>query len=117
MDTSADDASNRTVSVKFFTKILDTSLQVPATTSALPASTSRKGLSAVINHFLSIDDQPRIWDFMVKGELLRSSLDQYLEKHGLSGEAVLEIEYFEAVKKPESDESLPHPDCMSKFFM
>ena len=34
------------------------------------------------------------FDFLIDGELLRSSLEDYLTKRGLSSETLLDVEYF-----------------------
>ncbi|KAG2489040.1 hypothetical protein HYH03_012478 [Edaphochlamys debaryana] len=104
-------AEESQVLVKFITK-LPPHLRVPETPVAVPASLRRYGLSQVINHLLALD-APRPFDFLVSGQLLRSSLEAHLLLAGLSAESTLEVEYVPAVVPPRHRSSAPHDDWVS----
>lgn len=87
------------IKVRFFTKEEDTSLHAPDAPLFVPTALKRYGLSEVVNHLLEREDQVP-FDFLIDGVLLRSSLDEYLTKNGLSSEAFLLIEYARAVLPP-----------------
>ncbi|EKX41676.1 hypothetical protein GUITHDRAFT_49497, partial [Guillardia theta CCMP2712] len=79
---------------------------------AVPARLTRLGLSEVVNHLLE-HDEPRAFDFLIDGELLRSSLEEHLRSKGLSLEEVVIVEYFLVPKKPEHTEDKPHEDWVA----
>lgn len=90
----------------------DPSIRVTETPIAVPESLQRFGLSEVVNHLLG-RDPPTPFDMLVLGRFLRSSLATVLRKNGLSGEAVLEVEYLPALRQPtegESSEQVSHDD-------
>jgi len=121
----------------------DTSLKVPSDPIAVPATTRKKGLSAIVNHLLgrkvvrdkslssdrdrdSDDDEsdddddddeklPSLpFDFLVNNKLLRLSIESAARKEGLSLETAVEIQYFPARLAPQSDgESEVLPDWIS----
>lgn len=91
--------SESQIKVRFFTKEVDESLHAPEAPLFVPVSLKRYGLSEVVNHLLDREDQVP-FDFLIDGVLLRTSLDDYLTKNGLSSEAFLLIEYARAVLPP-----------------
>eukprot|EP00850_Spirogloea_muscicola_P023179 SM000334S12548 [mRNA] locus=s334:56275:59967:- [translate_table: standard] len=95
-----------------FTTQLPPAQRVPASAFAVPAHLTRYGLSEVINTLLGLDP-PRPFDFLVEGELLRTSLEKLLVARKLSAEATLTIEYVPAVIPPEQQNTLVHPDWVS----
>ncbi|KAG7381802.1 WD repeat-containing protein 12 [Phytophthora pseudosyringae] len=99
------------VRVKFVTN--DASIRVTETPFAVPTRLSRRGLSQVVNHLLATGDEPRPFDFLVDGLFLRSSLDKYLQTHGVSEEALLTLEYVEALPEPQKQNGSDHPDWVS----
>lgn len=96
--------------VKFVTK--DAAIRVTETPFAVPARLNRQGLSQVVNHLLN-SAAPRPFDFLVDGLFLRSSLDKFLQQHSLSEEALLTLEYVEALPQPEKQREASHPDWVS----
>ena len=70
---------------------------------AVPGKLTRYGLSEVINHLLALDP-PKPFDFLVDGELVRTSLEKLLLRKGISAESILDVEYIPAVGPP-SDEA------------
>jgi ribosome biogenesis protein YTM1 len=99
------------VRVKFVTK--DASIRVTETPFAVPTRLNRRGLSQVVNHLLATGDSPRPFDFLVDGLFLRSSLEKYLQTHGVSEEALLTLEYVEALPEPQKQNGSDHPDWVS----
>ncbi|TYZ68903.1 hypothetical protein PybrP1_010972 [[Pythium] brassicae (nom. inval.)] len=98
------------VRVKFVTK--DAAIRVTETPFAVPARLNRQGLSQVVNHLLNLP-VPRPFDFLVDGQFLRTSLEKYLLQHGASEEALLTLEYVEALPEPEKQREANHPDWVS----
>eukprot|EP00897_Mesotaenium_endlicherianum_P005871 jgi/Mesen1/5311/ME000264S04333 len=104
-------AEDRQVQVRFDTR-LPNHLKVPSTPYAVPARLTRYGLSEVVNTILGLEKvQP--FDFLVDGELVRSSLEKLLISKGLSAESILVVEYIPAVVPPEPKQSIVHDDWVS----
>ncbi|KAG3023908.1 hypothetical protein JG687_00005339 [Phytophthora cactorum] len=99
------------VRVKFVTK--DASIRVTETPFAVPTRLNRRGLSQVVNHLLATGDTPHPFDFLIDGLFLRSSLDKYLQTNGVSEEALLTLEYVEALSEPQKQNGSDHPDWVS----
>mmetsp|Transcript_15423 Transcript_15423/g.29088 ORF Transcript_15423/g.29088 Transcript_15423/m.29088 type:complete len:462 (+) Transcript_15423:88-1473(+) len=115
----------------------DESLRVPSDPIAVPSSTRKKGLSAIINHLLdrkvvpdggetdvsdseSDDDDDKLpaipFDFLLNNKLLRVSVEAAARRDGLSLEQAVEIKYFPARQAPEGDgESEMLPDWISSM--
>ncbi|RLN71975.1 hypothetical protein BBJ28_00021781 [Nothophytophthora sp. Chile5] len=102
---------SRQIRVKFVTK--DAAIRVTETPFAVPVSLSRRGLSQVVNHLLATGDKPRPFDFLVDGLFLRTSLEKYLLAHEVSEEALLVLEYVEALPEPQKQSESDHPDWVS----
>lgn len=98
------------VRVKFVTK--DPSIRVTETPVAVPESLQRYGLSEVVNHLLG-RDPPTPFDMLVMGRFLRSSLRSVMQRHALSGEAVLEVEYLPALRQPTEAEHADQVLCVA----
>lgn len=108
------------VKIKFFTKEEDESLQVSDTPLFVPISLKRYGLSEIVNHLLgkngeSDEAKPIPFDFLIDGVLLRTSIDDYLIKNGLSSEAFLNLEYTRAVLPPSFLASFNNDDWISSI--
>ncbi|SCU82508.1 LADA_0C05864g1_1 [Lachancea dasiensis] len=100
------------VKVRFFTREQDESLQVEDSTLFAPVSLKRYGLSEIVNHLLKLEKSVP-FDFLVDGELLRTSLEAYLTKKGLSSETLLNVEYTRAVLPPSYLKSFDNDDWVS----
>ncbi|SMN20547.1 similar to Saccharomyces cerevisiae YOR272W YTM1 Constituent of 66S pre-ribosomal particles [Maudiozyma saulgeensis] len=114
----SDDKSQ--VKIRFFTREKDESLQVQDTPMYVPIQLKRYGLSEIVNHLLSgersdEDVATTPFDFLIDGQLLRSSLDDYLVKNGLSSEVALDIEYTRAVLPPSYLSSFSNEDWISSI--
>lgn len=101
----------RQVQVRFTTK-LQPALRVPTTSIAIPAHLTRYGLSDIVNTLLG-NDKPQPFDFLVEGELVRTSLEKLLLIKGISAEKILNIEYILAVVPPKQEEPSLHDDWVS----
>ncbi|CAH0482812.1 unnamed protein product [Peronospora belbahrii] len=100
------------IRVKFVTK--DVSIRVTETPFAVPTRLNRRGLSQIVNHLLATDDDKlRPFDFLIDGLFLRSSLDKYLHTKNISEEALLTLEYVEALPEPQKQNGSDHPDWVS----
>lgn len=113
-------SSNSQIRVRFVTR--DQDIGVTDAPILVPVSLKRHGLSEVVNKLLSQDgerddedeDKKIMFDFLTEdGELLKTSVDQYLTKKGLSTENVLTLEYTRSVLPPSYLASYNHPDWVS----
>lgn len=112
---SSDPTSEPLVEVRFVTN-LDERWRVPDAPLQLPTRLMRTGLSEVINHLLSATNsshESRPFDFLINNELLRVNLGAALAKHGISGEAIAEIEYVEMIPPPQPKPTCAHQDWVS----
>ncbi|KAJ4826080.1 WD repeat-containing protein 12 [Turnera subulata] len=114
MDMDADIDEKR-IQARFVTK-LKPPYQIPNTSLAIPANLTRLGLSTIVNSLLKNvnpewESQP--FDFLIDGELVRLSLDQFLLTKGISAEKILEIEYIKAVVPRTEEEPSLHEDWVS----
>jgi len=80
---------------------------------AIPARLSRLGLSEVINTLLEDLQTPVPFDFLIAGDLLRSSIADSLSDKGISTEEIIVVEYIFLPSKPEEDENIPHEDWVA----
>ncbi|KAM9923237.1 hypothetical protein OXX59_005303 [Metschnikowia pulcherrima] len=106
--------SETQVKARFFTKEDDETLHASDAPLFVPTSLKRYGLSEVVNHLLDREDAVP-FDFLIDGVLLRTSLDEYLTRHGLSAEATLSIEYTRAVLPPSFLASYNDEDWVSSI--
>lgn len=114
IDGDIEDASRR-VQVRFVTK-LKPPFKAPTTSIALPSNLTRMGLSAVVNNLLQSgndDWKPEPFDFLIDGELVRMSLEDFLLAKGISAEKTLEIEYIKAVAPRKEEDPSLHDDWVS----
>lgn len=105
---------NSQVKLKFFTREQDESLHVQDTPVYAPLSLKRYGLSEVVNHLLDAENTVP-FDFLIDGQLLRTSLQDYLTKNGLSSETFLNVEYTRAVLPPSYLTSFNNEDWVSSI--
>ncbi|CAM6030064.1 unnamed protein product [Sphagnum balticum] len=104
-------ATERVVQVRFTTK-LPPQLRVVATPFSVPAKLTRYGLSDVVNSLLGFE-KPQPFDFLVDGELVRTSLENLLLSKKISAETTLTIEYVPAIAPPDPQEPRVHDDWVS----
>uniref|UniRef100_A0A0L0NR85 Ribosome biogenesis protein YTM1 n=1 Tax=Candidozyma auris TaxID=498019 RepID=A0A0L0NR85_CANAR len=104
------------VKISLFTKEEDELLHVSDAPLYVPSALKRYGLSEIVNHLLGREDdekKPVPFDFLIDGQLLRTSLKEYLVKNGLSSEAFLRVEYTRAVLPPSFLASFNNEDWVS----
>eukprot|EP00730_Choanoeca_flexa_P019806 TRINITY_DN9683_c0_g1_i1.p1 TRINITY_DN9683_c0_g1~~TRINITY_DN9683_c0_g1_i1.p1 ORF type:complete len:442 (+),score=54.15 TRINITY_DN9683_c0_g1_i1:1197-2522(+) len=110
MDTASDE---REVRITLRTA-LPRSYLVTDAPIAVPGSLRRKALSQMINSMLDLDGA-KPFDFLVDGEFLRSSLNDYIASKGKSTEEVVDVEYILAAAPPQPSLSIPHDDWISSL--
>lgn len=99
------------IQIRFTTK--DEELAVSPDPIIVPTSLKRYGLSEVVNHLLETGENPIPLDFLVNGELLRTSLVDFLTARNASFESILQIEYIRSILPPQFAASFPHDDWVS----
>ncbi|KAH8105085.1 ribosome biogenesis protein YTM1 [Cristinia sonorae] len=85
---------------------------LPSQKFMIPASWKRYQLSQLVNKSLSLL-KPVPFEFLVRGEILRTTLGEWCSEKGIGEEETLEIEYFESVMPPQKMSSLPHEEWVS----
>ncbi|KAG0553421.1 hypothetical protein KC19_12G010200 [Ceratodon purpureus] len=112
MDTTIEDqVVERQIQVKFVTK-LPPQLRVVSSAFAIPAKLGRYGLSEVVNTLLGLE-KPQPFDFLIDGELLRTTVEQFLLTKGITAETTLTIEYIPVVLPPEPQQPRSHDEWVS----
>lgn len=105
-------ASKDQIKVKFFTRDEDESLHCSSNPIYIPVSLKRFGLSEIVNHLLETET-PVPFEFFVDGTILKTDIQEYLVKNGLSTEAFLTLEYTRAVLPPKFLSSFNNDDWIS----
>lgn len=96
-------------------------LAIPDVPYLVPTTWRRTQLSTLVNRLLqqggdedaSASAKSIPFDFIVDGQLLRTSLTQYLESKGLTEESTLDIEYVRSTLPPTFTASFEHDDWIS----
>ncbi|KAJ3768937.1 WD40-repeat-containing domain protein [Lentinula raphanica] len=102
-------SSTASCSVIFTTQ---TPYPLPTQKYMIPSIWKRFHLSQLINKALALT-KPIPFDFLVKGELLRTSLGEWCAENGVGEEETLELEYIESVMPPQKMSDIPHEDWVS----
>eukprot|EP00475_Leptophrys_vorax_P007168 TRINITY_DN14546_c0_g1_i1.p1 TRINITY_DN14546_c0_g1~~TRINITY_DN14546_c0_g1_i1.p1 ORF type:complete len:500 (+),score=130.36 TRINITY_DN14546_c0_g1_i1:35-1501(+) len=102
------------VQVSFITELPEEE-RVSDAPISIPANMRRKALSELINHLLGSPSQPALYDFMIDGRFLRTSLKDFLLQNSsqYSPEKIIQIQYVHVSPKPKEAPSIPHPDWVS----
>ncbi|XP_058778832.1 ribosome biogenesis protein WDR12 homolog [Vicia villosa] len=109
------ESSTRRISVRFITRLSDP-YKVPNSAIAIPSDLTRFGLSSLVNALLqSIHDDyvTEPFDFLIDGEFVRMSLEEFLLAKGISAERILEIEYTRVVAPRKEEDPSLHDDWVS----
>lgn len=94
-------------------------LSIPSIPYLIPTSWRRSQLSTLVNRLLQQDGADATttksipFDFIINGELLRTSLSQYLASKGLTEESTVEIEYVRSTLPPTFTAAFEHDDWVS----
>ncbi|KAF8597547.1 WD40 repeat-like protein [Ceratobasidium sp. AG-I] len=91
-----------------------TSYVIPSSKYMIPTSWARYHLSQLINKVLS-SPQPVPFDFLINGELLSGSLQEWCNERVIGEEETLEIEYIESVLPPEQLSAQEADDWMTSI--
>ena len=111
MSSTVDD--QRTAQIRLRLSTRDTDLALEDTAPILvPTSFRRYTLSTLVNGLLKNDKSVPL-EFIVNGAYLRTTLDEYLTKNGLSTETTLSVEYVRARIPPQYVASFEHEDWVS----
>lgn len=89
---------------------------IPYVPYMVPVSWRRAQLSTLVNKVLATaagEHRPVPFDFIADGELLRSTLDEYITQKGLSPETTIELEYICSTLPPTLLDSAAHEDWVS----
>ncbi|KAJ7098170.1 WD40-repeat-containing domain protein [Mycena belliarum] len=78
----------------------------------IPTTWSRYQLSQLVNKALSLA-KPVPFDFLLRGDILKSSLADWCTQNAVGEEETLEIEYIESVLPPQKMSNHPHDDWVS----
>ncbi|KAJ3516179.1 hypothetical protein NLJ89_g1287 [Agrocybe chaxingu] len=94
--------------------VFTTQTQYPLPTQKfmIPTIWKRYQLSQLVNKALSLET-PVPFDFLVRGEVLRGTLNEWCAEHGVGEEETLEVEYIESVMPPQKMSDFPHEDWVS----
>ncbi|KAL1638545.1 ribosome biogenesis protein ytm1 [Diplodia intermedia] len=89
-------------------------IAIPQNPGELLVSTSlrRYALSTLVNDLLETP-RPIPFEFLINGQFLRTSIDEFLTANGISAETTLTIEYVRALVPPVHVASFEHDDWVS----
>ncbi|EAU81305.1 microtubule-associated protein YTM1 [Coprinopsis cinerea okayama7 len=103
------DASTSNQAVVFSTQ---TPYPLPSQKYMIPTTWRRYHLSQLVNKALGLA-KPVPFDFLVKGEILRTTIAEWCAENGVGEEETLEIEYIESVLPPQRLSEFPHESWVS----
>lgn len=119
MTTTEEQQAPRQVPITLRT--LQPTLSIPSIPYLVPTTWRRTQLSTLVNRLLQQDatiaDSSTAksipFDFIINGELLRTSIDQYLASKGLTEETTVDIEYVRSTLPPTFSAAFEHDDWVS----
>ncbi|RHN48318.1 putative transcription factor WD40-like family [Medicago truncatula] len=109
------ESSTRRIQVRFVTSLPEP-FKVPSSAIAIPVDLTRFGLSSLVNALLQSKDEDHKsepFDFLIDGEFVRMSLEDFLLAKGISAERILEIEYIRSVAPRKEEDPSLHDDWVS----
>lgn len=111
--------TSKEVTVRFFSRLPFDVLPLPPDTPVvLPTNLTRYGLSEIVQHLCaaSTDDGEEVrglYQFLIQGQLLTTTLSEFLTEKGLSTEETLSVECIKSIAPPKETLAIPHPDWIS----
>ncbi|UZJ54750.1 hypothetical protein CBS101457_004070 [Exobasidium rhododendri] len=116
--TTQEQQSQRQVPITLHTS--QATLSIPSIPYLVPTTWRRSQLSTLVNRLLQQDAAAETstsksipFDFIINGELLRTSLSHYLASKGLTEESTVEIEYVRSTLPPTFTAAFEHDDWVS----
>lgn len=105
---------DRAAQVRIHLRTDDEEIRLPHDTGPILVSTEvkRYQLSTLVNRLLDTE-KPVPLEFLINGQFLRTSLDQFLTQNGISAETTLRVEYVKALIPPLYVSSYIHDDWVS----
>ncbi|XP_057299577.1 ribosome biogenesis protein WDR12 homolog [Hydractinia symbiolongicarpus] len=101
------------VQTKLFTKLRK--FNIPDSPFSLPVASGCTELNSLLKGILSEEEKSEHvkFDFLINGEFLRSTIQEYITRSDVSTESVIEIEYILKEDSPKLEQSLIHDDWIS----
>ncbi|CAK3851916.1 Ribosome biogenesis ytm1 [Lecanosticta acicola] len=111
---AAQAGAERTAQVRIHLKTNDEEITLSQETGPILVSTELKRyqLSTLVNTLLETE-KPIPLEFLINGQFLRTSLDEFLTQNGISAETTLSVEYVKALVPPLHVASFEHDDWIS----
>ncbi|KAE8211885.1 hypothetical protein CF327_g4416 [Tilletia walkeri] len=109
---SATADGSTTASVPVLLRTTHAALAIPLAPYMVPVSWRRSHLSTLVNRILN-PTTPTPLDFIVDGQLLRTSLAEYLESSGKDAESTLELLYVPSTLPPKYEGAFEHDDWVA----
>ncbi|CAI0649972.1 unnamed protein product, partial [Colletotrichum noveboracense] len=102
------------VKVNFTTTHEDLQLDDSKRQLIVPADIKRYGLSRILNSESMLNtSSPVPLDFLVNGNFLRTTLEEYLQSNGLSFESTITLQYVRSLLPPVYEASFEHDDWVA----
>ncbi|PBP25186.1 microtubule-associated protein YTM1 [Diplocarpon rosae] len=104
------------VQVHFITSSADPTIELEEgkTQLLVPTNVRRYGLSQILNSESMLNtESPVPFDFLINGNFLRTTLEEYLTANGLSSETTIELQYVRSLIPPLYEASFEHDDWVS----
>ncbi|KAK5122496.1 ribosome biogenesis protein ytm1 [Meristemomyces frigidus] len=107
-------SGDRTAQVRIHLKTRNSDIELPQDTGPILVSTELKRyqLSTLVNRLLETE-KPIPLEFLINGQFLRTSIDEFLTQNGISAETTLSVEYVKALIPPLYVASYEHDDWVS----
>ncbi|KAK3074454.1 ribosome biogenesis protein ytm1, partial [Coniosporium uncinatum] len=114
--TNGIDDSNPASQVRIQLTSRDSDLQPPPDTGSILVSTTlrRYALSTLVNSLLQTE-KPTPFEFLINGQFLRTTIDEFLTANGISAETTLTVEYVRALVPPVHVTSFEHEEWVSSI--
>ncbi|KAL0943900.1 ribosome biogenesis protein ytm-1 [Colletotrichum truncatum] len=102
------------VKVNFTTTHEDLQLDESKRQLLVPADIKRYGLSRILNSESMLNtSSPVPLDFLVNGNFLRTTIEEYLQSNGLSSESTITLQYVRSLLPPVYEASFEHDDWVA----